>query len=377
MTFTANGLRLLKATMSEPLRNAWVVDIEVDASEDIGDSITLELGDTAATCVGTKVRGDVEHGRWIGRIVGGKGGLSKEIASKYYTSVPVRTVLSDIATDSGETLDGTITDDVLGRALARWTRPKAEAKLALDDLAAELGLSWRVLRNGKIWIGSETWPVVSMPHVELSRGPSAGTLTVAPTEAPLVRPGTTFEDLKISYVVTTLNGGKLRQELYRYESNADRIWSALKSLVTQLIGNQIDYAKSWPSVVVSQSVDGTLEVVPDDERIRGLGLTRLPIRHGLPGVTVKVPKGTRVRVFFDGADPKRPYAALWDSGEVTSISFHGGTRPYARVGDPVTWFFPPQMPVSGLLNGQSFVGVLTITTPGTGMVGGGDPKLLG
>lgn len=378
MTFTANGLRLLKATICEPLRNAWVADIEVESTEDIGTSITLIIGSTSATFVGTKVRGDVEHGRWIGRVVGGAGGLSKEVASKYYAAVPVRTVLGDIATDSGESVDGTVATGVLSYSLSRWIRPATEPKLALDDVAAALGASWRVLRNGKLWLGDETWPVVSMDYVELSRGPSEGTLSVAPSEAPLVRPGTTFDGLKISYVVTTLAGGQLRQELYRYESKTDRVLASLKALVMQLVGNQIDYAKSWPAVVVSQSADGLLEVVPDDERMRGLGLTRIPVRHGLPGFKARVPKGARVRVCFDAADPRRPYASLWDEGAVTSVMFDGGTRPIPRVGEQVQVFFPvTPFNVTGTLNGQAFIGTLTILTPANGViVGPGNPKFL-
>lgn len=335
MTFTANQKPLLGATITEPLVGAWTVEVEIESEEEITGSVSIELGSKAATFQATVVRGALEHGRWIGLLVGGKGGLSVDVASKHYTSVPVKSVLGDLMTDSGETLDGTITKEILDRALPVWIRPLGPPVTALDDLANELGVSWRVLRNGKIWLGVEKWPKLSMPHVEQSRGPSAGTLTVAPAESALVRPGVTFQGLRVSHVVTSLRGGMLRQQIWPFESKGDRVKQALRELIRQLVGNQIDYAKMWPASVVSQAGDGTLEVVPDDERIRGLGLKRLPIRHGLPGTKVKVPKNARVRVGFDAADPKRPYAAVWDEGAVTEIQLANGTQAVTRQGDMV------------------------------------------
>lgn len=336
--FELNSKPALTVAISEPRSGAWVADVQADSGDDIGPSATLRMGSTAATFTGTVVRGGVEHGRYVARIVGGKGGLSKDIPARYYSSVPARTVLDGIMSDSGELLDPEIAPSLLDHALPRWTRLEGPAQLALDDLAAELGVTWRVTRAGKVWLGTERWGALSMPHAEMARGPAAGTLSVAPAEIPLVRPGVTFLGKRVSYVETTLSGGKLRQTIWVDESSAsDRIMQSLTALVRKIIGRRVDYMALYPSTVVKQANDGSLEVLPDDQLIRGLGLTRVPIHHGFPGSGARVPKGARVLIGFRAGDPKRPYAALWEAGgPVTDVTLVNGSLPAARQGDMVS-----------------------------------------
>lgn len=90
----------------------------------------------------------------------------------------------------------------------------------------------------------------------------------------------------------------------------------------------------FPAVVVAQDAStGLVDVVPDDVLHRGTGLSRLPIKHGLPGVTVRVPAGARCLVGFEAGDRQRPYVQLWEEGSVTSVTFDGGTEDVARTGD--------------------------------------------
>lgn len=84
-------------------------------------------------------------------------------------------------------------------------------------------------------------------------------------------------------------------------------------LVENLVGRRIDYAQLYPARVVSQKPNGTLEVLPDSLKIRGGGMNNVPIRHGLPGVSVGVSQGARVRIGFENGDPTAPYASLWDT----------------------------------------------------------------
>src|SRR5690606_15789866 len=79
----------------------------------------------------------------------------------------------------------------------------------------------------------------------------------------------------------------------------------------------------YTAVVQRQAADGTLDLLPDDPRLRGTGLQAVPIRHGLPGVEVEVPSGVRVLLGFDAGDSRRPYAALWHSEQVTAVRIGG------------------------------------------------------
>lgn len=146
--------------------------------------------------------------------------------------------------------------------------------------------------------------------------------------------------------------------------------AALERLVLSFFPERL-YLRSWECEVARQAADGTLDLVPDDERIRGAGLQGVPIFHGLPGVTVTVVPGARVLLQFVGGDPSKPFASLWRSGDIEEISFNGGTAPIARQGDPVAVYWPASVPVTGTLGGQPFTGTMTIASQGAGIIQSG------
>ena len=71
---TFNGLSLLRCRLEEPRTGIWTADVEVDSETDITGAAALDLDGTAYT--GTVYRGGLDSGRWLGRIVGGAGGMS-------------------------------------------------------------------------------------------------------------------------------------------------------------------------------------------------------------------------------------------------------------------------------------------------------------
>jgi hypothetical protein len=85
--------------------------------------------------------------------------------------------------------------------------------------------------------------------------------------------------------------------------------------------------------VRAQDADGSLVLVPDDPR---LGDTDHPLRGvllrcGIPGafITYQNPVGERVRLAFEGADPRNVYALPGHDQATGTV--HG----VARAGDPV------------------------------------------
>lgn len=159
---------------------------------------------------------------------------------------------------------------------------------------------------------------------------------------------------------------------------SDRVKRGLISLVQHLL-RPTDYHAMYPARVESQNDAGNLDLVPDDSRLPGM--TNVPIRYGIPGVTASVKTGSRVMIQFEGGDPSKPVATVWDASAVEYLivgadkTYIGeksdDARPIAREGDTVMSFLPPVMPIAGTLSGAPFVGVLTITQPLVGIITSG------
>ena len=95
------------------------------------------------------------------------------------------------------------------------------------------------------------------------------------------------------------------------------------NIVENLVGRRLDYTQLYPAIVVSQNSDGTLQLLADSPTVRGTGHNNVRIRHGLPGVSVEVSNGARVRLGFENGDPSQPYAALWDT-DAAFVTIHLG-----------------------------------------------------
>lgn len=144
----------------------------------------------------------------------------------------------------------------------------------------------------------------------------------------------------------------------------------------QTLTAPLRYHRRYPCTVQGQAADFTLDLLPDDAEISGAGgMQGVKIRHGLPGIEVRVRVGSRCLVGWEAGDPRRPYASLWEPGAIESISFGGGDKPIARVGDAVTCFWPASVPVTGTLAGSAFVGTMTITSPASGIIQSGAAKV--
>ncbi len=98
-----------------------------------------------------------------------------------------------------------------------------------------------------------------------------------------------------------------------------RIAEPLRRFVLSILGSKLDYHALYPCTVVVQNTNDTLALLPDDERVKGFGLDGVPIKTGIPGVTVKVLPEARVLLGFEAADPARPYAALWTGEGLSEI----------------------------------------------------------
>jgi hypothetical protein len=316
----ANGVQLLGFEVTMQYGGAWHAICEIDHP---ADDSQVATGPFRFNIDGVEFCGAVvpdRSGAFAGRqrlwVVGGAGGLDAEIDARNYGSglTRARTVIGDILRDSGESLSQESSSSLLDTSLDGWQRSQGTAKHALDLVTQKIGATWRVLRDGTVWIGTDEWPEVEPAGTVMHQDWGTGHIEVAPDNATLV-PGIIVGGQKIKQVTyRSDNGGPLRADLSA-TSNRELTDNLLERAQRK---NQFGYR--YRCKVSRQNADGTVDVITDDVRMKGTGVAKCRIRVGLPGVTIKVPAGARCLVGWDDADPSLPYVSDWESGTAfTSI----------------------------------------------------------
>lgn len=114
----------------------------------------------------------------------------------------------------------------------------------------------------------------------------------------------------------------------------------IAAIVDAIVGRRIDLSRPYRATVVTQHVDGTLDVKPVGNVIPSM--TNVPICYGEPGVSAKVKAGAIVFVEFADGDPSKPYVTGWTAGSVDTLTFSAdhvriadGDLALARRGDVV------------------------------------------
>jgi hypothetical protein len=179
----------------------------------ITDPVSLQLSDNV-TLTGAVHRAGIYSGRWSARIVGGTGGLSEILDPQSYRVAPLQLVLDDLMTATGETLSSDSVS-LLDHFVAHWHRIQGPASHTLHALSDETGHTWRIDRDGTVWLGTDTWPELSGFEYDLTcHEQRRGVYTIAPRSEPLATPAITFDGQQITTVVTKLGDGSLRQDLH-------------------------------------------------------------------------------------------------------------------------------------------------------------------
>jgi hypothetical protein len=91
---------------------------------------------------------------------------------------------------------------------------------------------------------------------------------------------------------------------------ADRLKESIFALVRAALPT-LDYYALYRGKVVTQSGD-KVDVIPDDSRIPDM--SAIPIKLGLPGVSIQITPGAYVLIGWEGGDSQRPYVMVWETG---------------------------------------------------------------
>jgi hypothetical protein len=320
---TVENLDVIEAHVVMPRIGAWVADLVLDSESALADGaeVTLSAAD------GIELKGTVLPGRssvFVGantaRVVAGKAGLSKPASPRYYSGALFRDVLSGLMNDAGESLAMSADAGVLSAMLESWLvlrQPISRALTVLLERAAPTGTSWRVLADGALWIGAESWPTTSARFELLAQRGADATAELG-VETITIMPGMIVPDVgKASHVEHWIGRDRIRTIVTCEDGGVrERVKGALMALARGAMPG-IDYLGLYNAKVVSTD-GGTVDVVPDDARLSNM--SKVPVRWGLPGATVQLTPGdSYVQVGWDAGDPAKPFACA-PKGAVMSIT---------------------------------------------------------
>src|SRR6185295_18490020 len=166
---TCAGADLQEGAVYLPARGAWLARLVLDTPKKPTGQVTI-AAEKGFTLKGTVIDpgGVFFHSAHV-LVVGGAGGLKKLCTPAAYHGASLSDPLNAVLATGGETLSSTVSASVTGLILQQWTVVSVPVSAALDDLcgaASEaLGkvITWRVLDDGTVWLGEETWPAAKMP----------------------------------------------------------------------------------------------------------------------------------------------------------------------------------------------------------------------
>lgn len=170
----ANGIPVISARVNVPSFGSISGQLELGAEIDPGP---LTLNDSVHVLA---KRVQVFAGRAYVVLDGGSaGGLSAEVPAKHFKNATGAQVLSYILGKAGETQSPVIGPDVLAQTFGFYGLQSGTARAVLGDLARELGVDWRTLYDGTIWLGTgEPVPNPAAPEM-LDWSPAYGHATFA------------------------------------------------------------------------------------------------------------------------------------------------------------------------------------------------------
>lgn len=206
-----DGVAVVAGTITLPRVGRWVADLELEAAPP-APRAKATLKGPALSLVGHVARSGSFVGAHRVRLCGGAGGLALPLPGQHFRSMPISLLLDDLLGLVDERRSPTIDQDILGRSLTSWVRPAGAASQALTTLADLLGVVWRVLADGTIWLGEDTWRETAATGELLDANPMQRTVHAA-FETMAILPGQTFKGLRVDVVSHTISDTGFRTEL--------------------------------------------------------------------------------------------------------------------------------------------------------------------
>lgn len=298
------------------LQGVWTSHLVLTGDVEISGTVSLNYH-------GTEFAGFVERLERVESnchvvIVGGKGGLARDVPAQFYDfrntfDFLVRQLLGAC----GEDLD-TLPNPTLHNGVDKWARIGGIAGRCMDDLAAMAGASWRVLPNGRVFFGGESWlpsQLTSASWIETKEDCAMrDNYSLAyPIGTAKLFPGETFNGRKVARVCYVDDGEWYTARVWYTvgDSNySDPIEAGIRALIAESFRQERN--AFFGARVVSQRGDGTLDLMPDQAFIPPM--TSVPIMMPIPGARLTLNPNARCRVFFTDGDFRMPHVLGFEPG---------------------------------------------------------------
>ena len=341
---SVGAIEVIAASLFLPLIGAPLYYLDLDADEAPAGRCELAFA-TGPSFVGTVARATPFEGRVEVVMVGGAGGLglepelAVEVGGAGYTGTPIvvdaELVVGDILKLTGEGISPSAVETLAGLSLPRWHRVAGLAAHALGYLAQAWGVSWRILPDGTVWLGAETWPEhldADNAIVQADCADTSSLVAALDVDRPDILPGQSLVGRRVERVVYSLTDTSLRAEVtYQAKEGVSPISGALRAAVGP---SATVYASAHVCRVVQQRDDDTLDLLADTAALGSTGINRVPIRLGLATARQILEVNASVVLRFASSstfplgDPRLPYAEAFPSDV-------DADRPIARRGDRV------------------------------------------
>lgn len=197
---TVNGVPVVSARITLPRAGVWHADFEMPDDSVRSGAVRVEYAAGLLRLAGTVRYGGVEAGAALLHVVGGAGGFPVAMTPRAYRNAPRSTVVNDILGAAGERLSDASDKSWLSAQLPFWNIMATSAANALALLVSMSdGTSWRVLPDGTVYVGKESWAEVRLPYSVLERHPGEYAMQID-LEMPRLLPGYTFAGQRVSTV---------------------------------------------------------------------------------------------------------------------------------------------------------------------------------
>lgn len=367
----ANGVNVQGGTIEMPLEGVWVADLVLDNPQgtgfDAGTRVTLAASD------GVELTGTVapaRSGSFLDsthvRLLGGAAGMARAATPRGFVQPGafVRDVLRALAANAGESLSSSIPSSFFDKNLTAWAIHSGMVSSALRVLLDIAGptLRWRILPDGTLWMGEETWPDSASEFFILEQEAASAT-SLLRAQSPAIAPGQNVPGIgRASRVQHDIFPNEVRTRVWTSVPEDERGVQHAVAVISEITSAKFDYYATYRYRVMKQSSDLTTvdvsPIAPNDQRLPGLD--RVPVREG-SAVKVQFTQGGEVLLGWDGGDPERPYVCSGLSSDSVQRIQLAGNVDAARKGDSVDIGLWSVVITSGS------VSAIKVTPPGGGL----------